>query len=360
MNQQPINTLPEDQISPKDVIQKLIGIKDALKNNWKIIVLFVVLGALSGWIFDKVNYKNTRYLGFLTFNLEAGQSGGPASGIADLASAFGLGGGGSESGGLFVGQNFIELVKSRPMIERALLTEVIIKGKKELLANYYVAKSGILNDEWEDNEKFKKIRFVKKPRDQFSLDESMAFMAVYQKINDETLFDKNNPKASFITLKCNTEDEQLSKVWLETLMETVSTFYKETTTRKTRQILHIAARRVDSLARVMAGTDAALAHFNDVNQSLASQQALVTQQRMARNSSLVSSMYYQAVQSLESIRFSLVKETPLITVIDPPVLPLATQKYQFGKSIKGGAVIGLVLAIAFIFIRNTIKEIMNA
>lgn len=353
--------LPEDQIAPKEVFKKIGEIRKMLVKNWKLILICLVLGGVLGWVYEYYNFKRTRYLAFLTFNLESGSGQSDAGGLSDLASAFGLGGGGMGStGGLYHGENFPLLVKSRPMMERALMTEVSVKGKKQLLVNYYIEKSGIMLDEWEENEKMKKIRFTSKPRDEFSTDESLAMMAIVKKINEETSFNKDNPKATFITIKCNTEDELLSKLWLETLMATVEQHYQATSTKKTKLILKIARRRVDSLAASLTNTEVRLAQFSDQNQQAVAQQARIAENRLTRNTSLLASMYFEAVRNLENVKMSLVKETPLIEFVDPVVLPLATEKYESGKSTKAGILIGLVIAIAIIFLRKAYLDIMNS
>lgn len=353
--------LPEDQISPKAVFQKIGEIRKMLVQNWILIVVCLILGGVLGWVYEYYNFKRTRYLAFLTFNLESGGGQSDGGGLSDLASAFGFGGGGMGSSvGLYYGENFPLLVKSRPMLESALMTEVDVRGKKQLLVNYYIEKSGILLDEWEKNEKLKKIRFKPKPREQFTTDESLAMMAIVKKINEETSFAKDSPKATFITIKCNTEDELLSKLWLETLMSTVEKHYQATSTKKTKLILRIARRRVDSLAAALTNTEFKLAQFSDQNQQAVAQQARVVENRLTRNTSLLGSMYFEAVRNLESIKMSLVKETPLIEYVDPVVLPLATEKYESGKSTKAGVLIGLVVAIAIIFIRKAYLDIMNS
>ncbi|MFN8356496.1 MAG: hypothetical protein U0Y10_18720 [Spirosomataceae bacterium] len=353
--------LPEDQMSPKDIMKKIGNAKDAVKKNWKLIVICVVLGTVLGYVYDKYNYKPTRYLGFLTFNLEVGQQGNDMGGLSDLASAFGFSSGSSSSAaGLFVGENFLQLVKSNPMIERALMKEVTIKGKKVLLVNYYIEKSGILTEEWKKNEKFQKIRFINKPREQFTTDESIAMMGIVKKLNEETSFDRKSPKSTFLVLKSNTEDELLSKIWLETLLKTVEEFYKYTNTKKTVEVLHLAEHRADSLYSLLSRTESRLAQFTDQNQQVVAQQAQVTANRLNRSTGMLNTMYFDAVRNVESIRMSLIKETPFITIIEPPMLPLLTDAYEEGKSIKAGALIGFVLAIGIIFLRNTYLGIMNS
>ena len=55
-----------------------------------------------------------------------------------LASQFGIDLG-TSAGGAFTGDNLLELLKSRSMIESTLLTPVEIDGKKETLAQLYIS-----------------------------------------------------------------------------------------------------------------------------------------------------------------------------------------------------------------------------
>ena len=64
------------------------------------------------------------------FVLEDEKSNGSLGGAIGLASQFGFDLGGN-GGGVFSGDNLLELMKSRSIIEKVLLTTVHIKGKKK-------------------------------------------------------------------------------------------------------------------------------------------------------------------------------------------------------------------------------------
>ena len=106
-----------DEISLKDIINGIIEWKNFIISKWKIIVLFGVLGSAYG--FYKGFTNKPIYTAKLTFAMEEKSSGGMGA-YAGLASQFGIDLGGS-AGGVFSGENILELMRSRLIIEKTLL-----------------------------------------------------------------------------------------------------------------------------------------------------------------------------------------------------------------------------------------------
>ena len=84
-------------------------------------------------------FKKPVYKAELSFALQDDKSsGGGFSSALGLASQFGIDLGGGRAGGEFSGNNLLELMKSRSMVEKTLLTTVNVKGKTETLADLYI------------------------------------------------------------------------------------------------------------------------------------------------------------------------------------------------------------------------------
>ena len=115
---------PSDEISIVDLISKVKEITKYLKSKWIIILSFSILGALLGLGYSIL--KKPTYTAVCTFVLEDAKGGGGLGQYAGLASLAGINLGGS-GGGIFEGDNIIELYKSRTMIEKALLSDAIHK-----------------------------------------------------------------------------------------------------------------------------------------------------------------------------------------------------------------------------------------
>ncbi len=119
--------IENDEISLKELIQKIQEWIGYLKTQWKVIFGIAAIGAIIG--FTYASFQKFEYSATSTFVLEEDKGGSGLSGAMGLASSFGLdlGGGG---GGLFTSSNIIELMKSRLVVEKTLLNPVQIAGKE--------------------------------------------------------------------------------------------------------------------------------------------------------------------------------------------------------------------------------------
>jgi len=154
------------------------------------------------------------------------------------------------------------------------------------------------------------------------------------------------------------ENEMVSKTFAELLLKTIERVYQENQTRKSREMLGIMERRVDSLARVLNRTESSLARTTVINTEAVAPTAKVEEGRLTRSTTFVSSIYLEASRSLENLRMSIVKEAPLFTIIEPPVLPLETKLFT-RENTKFGAILGLIVAIIFVLAKQTYSEALR-
>src|SRR5690606_8714171 len=95
-----------------------------------------IFGGIIGLIYSVI--KEPVYTAETTFVLEEGNaSAGVLGQLGGLAGLAGIDLNGS-GGGLFQGDNIMELYRSRNMIERTLLSYVKIEGKDKLLLEQYI------------------------------------------------------------------------------------------------------------------------------------------------------------------------------------------------------------------------------
>jgi hypothetical protein len=142
---QTLQPIPEDELSPKEVVEKVLVVKTALFRNWKMILLLPIVGFGIGYAMDTYLKKPNTYEANVVFNLGGGSQ---ASGLGDVAGLLGLGN--APDANIFTGENFFYFVKSRPVLERNLMKEVEIHGRKEIFANFYIDSSGIKTSDWEE------------------------------------------------------------------------------------------------------------------------------------------------------------------------------------------------------------------
>ncbi|MBO0934772.1 hypothetical protein [Fibrella aquatilis] len=350
-------TLPPDQISPKAVVARAAKFRQVIRRNWYILVAAILLGLVIGYLIDASSTKKTTYSAKIVFNLGGGGGGG-MGGMGDLgalASAFGVGQAAPDAN-IFSGENFIQYAKSRPVVEKTLMKTVKIDGRDTLMVNYYIAHSGIREKEWEKSEEFKNFFFPRaKTREEYTKDDNTAMAIIYERLLGELSIKGVDRRSSFMALGATTEHEMLSKVLVENHILTIEDDYRKKQTKKTRDMLSLLSHRVDSLGRVMTGTENKLANYMNQNQQVIVAQSQMNESRLQRSSSFLTSQYYAALTQLDNMRLSLIREQPLFTIIEDVYLPL--YKEVPGRiGTQAGVAIGLVLGIVGIFLRETLSK----
>ncbi len=351
--------IPPDQISPKSVVLRLFRLKNVIQRNWLLLLALVGTGAVIGFIYDQFNQKAPVYTATMTFNLGGGSSSSSFGGdLGALAGAFGIGQGAPDAN-IFVGENFLVYAKSRPVIEKTLMKTVKIDGKDTLLVNYYIRHSGIRDKEWEKSDTLRSFYFprAKQPSEYTKL-ERIAMSQIYGRMKAEVGVVQPERKSSFMELRCGMEDEMLAASFIEHHLETIEEDYRSKQTKKTRERYDLLTARADSIARLMSGTENKLARYMDQNQQMVVAQGQMMQNKLTRNSTFLTTIYYQALQNAENMRLSLIREAPLFTIIEPVTLPLYREVITpVGMQI--GIALGLILALIVIFLRETYRSIMQ-
>ncbi|MPR36774.1 hypothetical protein [Salmonirosea aquatica] len=347
--------LPEDQISPKVVILKMASAKDAIFRNWKLIVLFSLIGYGIGYALDIYLKKPDQFQATILFNLGAGGSSSP-QGFGDVAGLLGLNS--TPDANIFTGENFFHFVESRPVVQRALMKEVEVNNKKMLLANFYIDSSGILEREWENVPKYQKFHFTKKDPEKFTPQEQMALNDVVDGMRIATDVYQPDRKSSFIMIQVGMEDPLLAELWANTLLETVEEVYTENLTSKTRKTLTLLKNRADSLSRILGGTENRLARQVDYSSIITDPMGKVQVNKLQRSSEFVQQLYVEAMRNVEAMKVSLVREAPLFTIIEPVKKPI-DRKADDAKRAQIGLLIGLALAFVFVYFKGVYSTIME-
>eukprot|EP01132_Coremiostelium_polycephalum_P012171 gene12171-14885_t len=144
-----------EDVSLKELVLKLKSWFKYLFSKWLVVLIAGFLGAGIGLMY--AYSKKPVYTATTTFVLEAGDGGGGLGQYAGLASMVGIDVGGG--GGIFQGDNIIELYKSRTMIEKTLLSEVKFEDRKELLVDRYI-RFNKLRESWSKRPELKNIQFA--------------------------------------------------------------------------------------------------------------------------------------------------------------------------------------------------------
>ncbi|MEO7212710.1 Wzz/FepE/Etk N-terminal domain-containing protein [Mucilaginibacter sp.] len=347
-----------DEISIRDIVSNIKSAINYLKRKWYIILLIGIVGAIAGVAFSVV--KKPVYTATSTFVLEEnGGKGGALGQYAGLASLAGIDLG-KDGGGIFQGDNILELYKSRVMIEKALLSEVQINGRKQLLIDRYIDFNK-LREKWKTKNAIESVSFYGDPT-KFSRTQDSIITDITEEFNRKVLgVTKLDKKLSIIRVDVMTKDELFAKEFNNKLVETVNNFYTLTKTKKSAQNIQVLQRQADSVRAVLNSSISGVASAIDAapNANPAMLSLKVPSQRRQVDVQASSAIYSEIVKNLEISKISLRQETPLIQVIDQPVLPLSVNKIGKAKGIVIGFVLGAILGIVALVARKAAGKLMS-
>jgi hypothetical protein len=360
MQEKPVSanaTAPEKEISLRELFITIRSEFNYLISKALLIGAVGLLCALAGLAY--AYFKKPVYTAASTFVLQEGGSGGGLSQYAGLASLAGIDIGGNGAGGIFEGDNILMLYKSRLMIEKTLLSWVTIDGKKQQLIDRYIASNDLL-EKWKEKDGISSISFSGDPK-KFTRKQDSLITDIADDFNKELLnVAKPDKKLTIIKVEVTSKDELFSKAFNTTLVETVNNFYTQTKTKKSAQNVAVLQRQADSVKNVLgyaiSGVASAIDAAPNANPALSSLR--VPSQKRQIDVQASSAIYGEIVKNLEISKISLRQETPLIQVIDEPVLPLTKTKVGKIKAIILGGLLGIFLMSAGIVFKRIINRIM--
>ena len=153
---------------------------------------------------------------------------------------------------------------------------------------------------------------------------------------------------SIINVVFVSTDEIFAKVFSEKLIETVTDFYIETKTKKSRGNVMLLQNRADSVQRELNAALYGRAQFGDQNMGLIRQQAAVPKLKQEMRVQMLGTLYGELVKNLEFAKLTLMREEPLVQIIDQPILPLPRARLGKIKAmVMGGFLLGFLSLIGF-------------
>ncbi len=347
-----------NESSVKEILFRLGDWWKYIISKWLLISVTILLGSTIGFIY--ASYKKPTFIAELSFVLEDEKSNGSLGGAIGLASQFGFDLGGN-GGGVFSGDNLLELMKSRSIIEKVLLTTVPIQGKKQTLADSYLSIYG-LKKNWDKEANLKDLRFEDMTQSSLVRQKDSILIVLHRTlIKNHLTVAKTDKKLDIITVKVSSISEAFSKCFTEVLVDEVSNFYIETRTKKAAQNLAILKHQTDSVRSALNSAISGVAISSDINPNpnFSMQILRVPSQRRQVDVQANQAILTELVKNLEIAKVSLRKETPLIQIIDRPVFPLQKQEIGKFKGIILGGLICTFLSVMIILCYKIWRDIIN-
>ncbi len=315
-----------------DVIESVKRFFSYLRSQSKLIALCGLLGLALPLIYRAL--QKPAYAASTTFILEEKSATG--GGLAGIASQVGLDLGSLGSGSsLFTGDNILDIIKSRVIIEKVLLTPISGNSGKTL-ADLYLEFSGM-------GEKLPApVSFVS-PSVTHTVYQDSVLYAMYDQIAKKNVsVDRLNKKGSIFKIVTVSQNQVFSKNFAERLLKETTTYYVNVKTSSALANVKRLQARGDSLLRVLNAKSYNAASFQILDPNVAFKSMSVPAEVSSRDKSIVFSIYAEVTKNLEMSRIALVSQTPVIQLLDVPKYPLMDDRKSY-------LFLGLVGFIAGIF-----------
>jgi hypothetical protein len=301
-----------------DVIESVKRFFDYLRSQFVLIALCGLVGLVLPLIYRA--FQKPAYAASTTFILEEKSAGG--GGLAGIASQVGLDLGSLGSGSsLFTGDNILDIIKSRVIIEKVLLTPISGNSGKTL-ADLYVEFSG-LGERLPAPVSFASLGA-------HSVYQDSVLYVMYEQIAKKNVsVDRLNKKGSIFKIVTVSQNQVFSKNFAERLLKETTTYYVDVKTSSASANVKRLQARGDSLLRVLNAKSYATASFQILDPNVAFKSMSVPAEVSSRDKSIVFSIYAEVTKNLEMSRIALVSQTPVIQLLDVPKYPLMDDRKSY-------------------------------
>jgi hypothetical protein len=321
-----------------DVIESIKRFFSYLRSQSKLIALCGLLGLFLPLIYRAL--QKPAYAASTTFILEEKSATG--GGLAGIASQVGLDLGSLGSGSsLFTGDNILDIIKSRVIIEKVLLTPVSGNSGKTL-ADLYLEFSG-MGEKLPTPVSFAIPASASSFVPAHSVYQDSVLYVMYDQIAKKNVsVDRLNKKGSIFKIITVSQNQVFSKNFAERLLKETTTYYVNVKTSTAAANVKRLQARGDSLLRVLNAKSYNAASFQILDPNVAFKSMSVPAEVSSRDKSIVFSIYAEVTKNLEMSRIALVSQTPVIQLLDVPKYPLMDDRKSY-------LFLGLVGFIAGIF-----------
>jgi len=361
MVSEPTSYTEKNEITTKELILNIQDWFKYLLGRWQIFLIAGVVGGGLGLVYAW--HKPPAYTATTTFVLEGSDGKTGLSQFAGVAAMAGIDLGGN-AGGLFQGDNILELYKSRNMLAQTLLSKTHPDSNELLIDRYLMVTQ--MKEGWEERPELLTLDFRGDPTglntETRRLQDSIIFKLVNMIKEDNLTVSRPDKKLSIVQVDVTSPDEVFSKSFNENLVKCVNNFYIQTKTKKSINNIAILEAKVDSVRTVMERAIYSAAKVSDITPNLNStrQAQRVAPMQEARFSAETNqTILAQLIQNLEMTKMTLLQEQPLIQLVDQPLYPLKVQRLGKLKGIIiGGFLVGF-LTLIFLIVKKWYRDVMT-
>ena len=340
----------EEYYSLADILQQVKAFLRYLRQQWVWLLIAAVLGIGGGVLYYYL--QKPAYQAEETFILEEKSPGG--GGLAGLASQFGFDVGSLAGGGsIFAGDNILDILTSRRIVEHVLLSKVdSTRPDSPTLTDLFLDFTK-LKKAWHKKPGLDTINFYRvNGRNSMSLLQDSVLHEVYKLVTKKYVsVSRLNKKGSIITINATSINPDFSLLLVQRMVKEASDLYIDIKTSVSAANVNRLQQKADSLLALLNNKSYQVAgmQINDANPALKS--LLVPTELASRDRTVLATLYTEVVKNLETVRTTLMLQTPVIEVLDMPHAPLEDGKKHLSIVLVIGLIGGIFIGMLYAFYR---------
>jgi uncharacterized protein involved in exopolysaccharide biosynthesis len=341
-----------------DISQNFTSFLRYLKRKWLSIIVVSLLGMAFG--FGYFYIQKPKYKAVSTFILEEKSAGG--GGLAGIASQFGLNLGSLSGGGsIFAGDNILNILKSKTVVQKVLLSQIELQPTvKKTLADYYLDFSGHRKS-WDKKPHLQKISFENTTENISPIQDSVL-NAIYDTfIKNALKTERIEKQGTIIEVKVVEQDPLFARLMTERLIDEASKLYLDIRTGTATSNIKEMQRRSDSLLYLLNRKSFVAAASQPLGINPGIRTASVPVEIANRDKAVLSTLYAEVTKNLEASKMMLAQQTPVIQLLDKPGILLDDNKMSLLFLLivftVGALMIYIGLAFTFFFLFGLNKKV---
>ena len=342
-------------------------------SQYKLILYITIITSALGLLYGKLQPSTFKATSTFIVEDKSGKGGG---GLSGLASQFGIDVGGLTGGGagLFDGDNILEIIKSRAIIEKVLLTkmEEPATSKGQTIADYYIQVEDLQGKFERKNINVKSLNFTGLSGGaKHTVQQDSVLYVLFSRINKDLNVEKKNKKSTIITLEVVSGDQVFSKVFAEELLKQTSDLYIDIKTGNLSRSIYKIQQKTDSLLNIinnisnkssqlivpvmeeLVNENAAMKYRKENYKNKFTYNNSTPIEQTTRERTVAYTMYAEMAKNLETLKLSLINQTPVIQVLDTPKYPMFDQRTPARYFLLIGIAVGIVLSFFYALYKYT-------
>lgn len=165
-------------------------------------------------------------------------------------------------------------------------------------------------------------------------------------------------QTGMVTVTVDTPDPVLAAAVADTLLQAVNRFNLERRQLRSRALRQFLESRLESAGSELRAAEDSLRTFRERNRAIAqSPELLLKDQRLQRAVDLRQQLYVTLATSYEQARIEEFRDTPSITVVDPPRPPYDKVRPKRRLLVAGAGLLGLILALGIALLRQSVSAL---